>query len=190
MAKRRYLIKHALAATGALWFSLGATVVMCQASDTKIDPLLDQLAKSSAETAQSIAKELRFLWRKSGSDAVDVVYQRAQNNLEQQNFTRACEHFSAAIEFAPDFVAAYLGRARCYAAQDYFGPAIADLKQALIINPNHFDALAFLGFIYERLGYLERAQQAYDLVLTIHPHHDDVIKARDRLGQLRTRTKL
>jgi len=47
-----------------------------------------------------------------------------------------------------------------------------------------------LGFIYERLGYLERAQQAYDLVLTIHPHHDDVIKARDRLGQLRTRTKL
>ena len=118
MAKRRYLIKHALAATGALWISLGATVVMCQASDTKIPTLLDQLAISSPEAAQSIAKELRFLWRKSGSDAVDVLYQRAQDTLEQQNFTRACEHFSAAIEFAPDFAAAYLGRARCYAAQD------------------------------------------------------------------------
>ena len=190
MAKRIPFIKHALAATGALWVNLGATVAMCQDSDTKSAPLLDQLATSSAETAQSIAKELRFSWRKSGSDSVDVLFQRAQNNLEQQNFRRACEHFSAAIEFAPNFAAAYLGRARCYAAQDYFGPAITDLKQALIINPNHFDALGFLGFVYERLGYRARALQAYDLVLTIHPHHDHVIKARDRLGQLHTRTKL
>lgn len=190
MAKRRYLFKHAFAAIGALMISLGASVALCQASDTKIPPLLKQLAQSSPENAHSIAKELRFLWRKSGSNTVDVLYQRAQDSLEQQEFLRACDHFSAALDFAPDFAAAYLGRARCYAAQDYFGPAIADLKQALIANPGHFDALAFLGFLYERLGYIERAQEVYDRVLTIHPHHDDVIKALGRLGQSRARSRL
>jgi Flp pilus assembly protein TadD len=57
------------------------------------------------------------------------------------------------------------------------------LEQALRIDPQNFEALTGLGVILERLDAPELALRAYDEVLAIHPHLEQVISARTRVAK-------
>jgi tetratricopeptide (TPR) repeat protein len=148
---------------------------------TRVDDLLAQLKAADAQSAPRIEAEITAEWSKSGSPAMDLLLQRGEDAIEAGNPARAVEHFTAAIDYAPDFAEAYNGRATAYYLTDDIGPALADLQTALTLNPQHFGALKGFAIILEELGRPEDALDIYRQVLAIHPQDADVAGAVDRL---------
>ena len=55
------------------------------------------------------------------------------------------------------------------------------LEHVLTLNPNHYEAIYGLGLIFEIVGEPEKAYDAYSRALAIHPHHEEVTNAVNRL---------
>ncbi|MQY42698.1 tetratricopeptide repeat protein [Epibacterium sp. SM1969] len=154
---------------------------MAHAEARSVDMLLGDLASSDAQTAIDIDRELQAIWRKSGSASMDLMLRRGVDALERGDAALAHEHLSALVDHAPDFAAGWFKRAEALFRLDQIGPAIADLERALALNPNDYNALFALGTVFEHLQSPKRAFDAYTRAKAIHPHHEEVISALERL---------
>lgn len=143
--------------------------------------LLAELATAGPDAARRIDRQLQALWTKSGSPSMDLLLKRGRDAMEAENLDAAIEHLTALTDHAPDFAEGWHARASAFYAADLYGPAVADLERALALNPNNYNAIFGLGAIFETFGLTTRAYQAYSRVLAIHPHHDEVGKALERL---------
>lgn len=143
--------------------------------------LLSQLATAEPVEARKAERQLQRLWSRSGSAAMDLLLERGRDALEDEDTVAAIEHLTALTDHAPDFAEGWNARALAYFRAELYGPALADLERALQLNPNNFDAIYGVGAILEEFGDKQRAYQAYERVQAIHPHHEDVTKALDRL---------
>ena len=144
--------------------------------------LLEALQSASESEAKKLDRELSLIWDKSGSAAMDLLLKRGREALEAEDNTRAIEHLSALTDHAPMFAEGWHARATAYYRAGLYGPALDDLQRALALNPNNYDALFGLGVMLQEFGDLDRAAQAFDAVLELHPHHEHAKAARERLG--------
>lgn len=145
--------------------------------------LLDQLAAASDEAAaRGIATRIERLWRRSGSDTVDLLMSRFTVAMQAKDYPLAIELIDRAIALRPDWAEGYSTRATAlYVAGDY-QRAMLDLNEALRREPRHFNALAGVGIIYQAYGDKKGAMAAFRKALAIHPHLDMVKRAVERLA--------
>jgi tetratricopeptide (TPR) repeat protein len=143
--------------------------------------LLGALATADAAEARRIDRQLQRLWSKSGSAAMDLLLERGREALENEDTTAAIEHLTALTDHAPEFAEGWNARALAYFHAGLYGPALADLERALMLNPNNYNAIAGLGAILEEVGDPKQAYEAYLRAQAIHPNFEDVSKALDRL---------
>lgn len=143
--------------------------------------LLERLAEAAPEEAIGLDRQLQALWSKSGSAAMDLLLQRGRDAIEADDIAAAIEHLTALTDHAPDFAEGWHARALAYYQAELFGPALADLERALALNPNNYNAIRGLAAMFEVFGDKQRAYDAYERVLAIHPHHEDVITSIERL---------
>ena len=143
--------------------------------------LLERLAEADPTEAKRIDRQLKALWSKSGSASADLLLKRGREALEEDDTRAAIEHLTALTDHAPDFSEGWHARASAYFAAGLYGPAIADLERALALNPHNYDAIFGLGLIFESVDRPEQAYRAYSRALAIHPHHEQVTKAMNRL---------
>ncbi|UWQ31666.1 tetratricopeptide repeat protein [Leisingera sp. M527] len=148
------------------------------------DALLQDLAVSELSEAAAIDRELQALWAKSGSPAMDLLLRRGTDALERGDLQQAAEHLTALTDHAPEFARGWYERARVYFALGLYGPSVADLERALALNPMDYNAIYALGALFEQFRNPERAYQAYQRAKAIHPHHEDVSSALERLAPL------
>lgn len=177
-------LKPILAALAAIvMFSLPwAAPLSAQAPDRAQEAeLLAALAQSDAAEAARIDRQLRALWAKSGSAAMDLLLQRGRDALEAEDLAAAIEHLTALTDHAPDFAEGWHARATAYFGAGLLGPALADLERALALNPNNYHAIYGLGTILESLGDETHALEAYARAGSIHPHQKDIAEAQERL---------
>ncbi len=173
-------LKHIVAATVvAALFSV--PVAAQQADSTDPVELLERLATADPKEAMRIDRQLRAVWSKSGSAAMDLLLKRGRDAMEVGDTEAAIEHFTALTDHAPDFAEGWTSRAAAYFAIDLYGPAVADLERALALNPHDYNAIFGLASILETFGDKPRAYEAYRRVQSIHPHHEDVAPALERL---------
>lgn len=164
-------------ATLALMVCLGGA----GAAET-LDEMFESLAGAeSAEEARRIEARIATEWSKSGSPAIDLLWQRGRDALEEGDAEAAIEHFSAAIDHAPGFPEAWHGRATAYFMAERYGPALDDIRETLVLNPRHFGAMRGLAIIMEQIGDEETSIEVIDRILAIHPFMEDVAEARNRL---------
>ncbi|MCB1341829.1 MAG: hypothetical protein KDK24_12360 [Pseudooceanicola sp.] len=143
--------------------------------------LLDALAHSDAAGAKRYERQLQTLWSRSGSPSADLLLKRGREAMEVKDTATAIEHLTALTDHAPDFAEGWHARATAYFAADLMGPALADLEHALSLNPNNYGAIFGLGVILESVGDRKRAYEAYLRAQAIHPHHQDISAAVERL---------
>ena len=143
--------------------------------------LLAQLAEADSAEAQRLDRELQALWSRSGSASMDLLLRRGRDALDRGEAGVAIEHLTALTDHAPDFAEGWYMRASAFFQAGLYGPALADLERALALNPNNYDAIFGLGSLLEVFGDSARAYQAYEQARDLNPHHEDVIKAMDRL---------
>lgn len=152
-----------------------------EADLTDESELLEALLQADEAQARKLDQQLQALWAKSGSASADLMLQRGRDALDSADLRAAIEHLTALTDHAPGFAEGWHSRASAFFAADMYGPAVADLERALRLNPNHYNAIYGLGLILEALGRYERAYAAYINALAIHPHHEEVTKAVNRL---------
>jgi len=167
----------------ALLLTVGISIPAL-ADEARLDDLFAQLRDADAQAAALIEAEIRSEWSKSGSAAVDLLLRRAGDALEAGEYGAAIEHYTAAIDYAPEFAEAYNGRATAYYLTDRIGPAIDDLRQTLVLNPRHFEAMRGFAILLDELGRSADSLEVFRQVQAIHPADPDVAAAVDRLELL------
>jgi len=174
----RYL-NHTVAALLALvMYSLPAT-----AAETRLDTLFSQLDGAPPEEARRIASEIQLEWAKSGSPAMDLLLRRGEDALEAGDLTAAVEHLSAAIDHAPGFAEAWHLRSVAFFRQEHYGLALNDLAQVIVLEPRHFNAVFGMGRVLEETGRMALAHEAFERAQAIHPHHESVSDALERVSR-------
>lgn len=143
--------------------------------------LLEKLRASDAAEAKMLARDIQRSWSRSGSASADFLLKRGRDALKAKKVDVALDHLTALTDHAPGFAEGWHMRASALYQKKLYGPALEDLSRVLALNPNHFEAIQGLGAIFEQLGNPERAYAVYQQVLTIHPHHEDVLEALKRL---------
>ncbi len=177
-----------LALTACLFVPLMASAGAGDAADaTRLDQLFGALQRAGPEEWQAISDQIRAIWAESGSPSLDLLYQRGEQALSDNDPQAAIEHFTAVIENAPDFAAAWNGRATAYYMAGLFGPALEDIAQVLALEPRHFGALTGLAVMLEEMGRLDLARAAYEQVLALSPGRTDIREALRAL-ELKTGT--
>lgn len=162
-------------------FSLPSVPALA-ADEARLDQLFSSLQEADSREAIKIAREIELEFSKSGSATMDLLLKRGKDAFEAGDTMAAVEHLTALTDHAPEFAEGFYYRALAYLQAELMGPAFADVERALILNPRHFGAIEALGFLLEDMNRPDMAQEAYERVLAIHPHHPDVQAALDRLG--------
>lgn len=176
-AKHRHLNRIVAAFLAVVMISLPAA-----AQDTsRLDDLFERLSQTDANDARRVARDIEHAWSQSGSPAMDLLLERGRDALEGGDSQAAIEHFSALTDHAPDFAEGWHMRSVAYSRMGRYGLALADVEHALALNPRHFNAIYGLGVILEELNQPDLAHRAFARVLAIHPHHEAVTKALERL---------
>lgn len=180
MKQARSILNPVVAA--ALTFtSIAGAWLPAQAQEVSVEELLDELAQPDAQGWMRIERQILREWGRSGSPTIDYLFERGEAALQAGQAEVAIDHFSAVIDYAPDFAEAWNGRATAYYLANRMGQSLADIEQVLRLNPQHFGALAGLGMILESLDRPQEALQAYQASLAVHPHQQPVIDAVTRL---------
>ncbi|WP_170381460.1 tetratricopeptide repeat protein [Ruegeria atlantica] len=155
---------------------------LAQQADSKDEAeLLQQLVQSTPEQAVGIDRQLKALWSQSGSASADLLLERGREALDVGDTVTAIEHLTALTDHAPGFAEGWHMRASAFFGMDRFGMAAADLEHALALNPNNYEAIFGLGLIFEIIEQPDKALEAYERALAIHPHHEEVTNAVNRL---------
>jgi tetratricopeptide (TPR) repeat protein len=152
------------------------------AQDTEAQ-LLQQLREAPATEAARLDRELGLVWGRSGSASMDLLLKRGREALEAENNQVAIEHLTALTDHAPDFAEGWHARATAYYRVGLYGPALDDLQRALTLNPNNYNAIFGLGVMMQEFGELSLAQEAFEQVLALHPHHENAKTAMEQLRQ-------
>jgi tetratricopeptide (TPR) repeat protein len=172
-------LNRIVAALAALvMFSLPASAQDAGRLDTLFEALRAAEEKSEA---RRIARDIEHEFTQSGSAAMDMLLKRGRDALEAGDSLAAIEHFTALTDHAPDFAEGWHMRSVAYSRVGLYGPALADIERALSINPRHFNAIYGLGVILEEVNKPDLAHEAFSRVLAIHPHHEAVTEAMERL---------
>lgn len=162
----------------ALTFALSAPLA---AQETDLDALFQELIEADETTHERVAERILRRFEQSGSPAMDLLLRRGSEAAEEGDHNIAIEHFSALVDHAPDFAEGYHSRASAYFSAGLMGPAIDDLRQTLVLNPRHFEAMFGIGIILEELGRPDDAQRAYEAIQEIYPLDPEAAEALERL---------
>lgn len=190
MARKRVILNLVVAAGLALAplpaAAQSAPPPAGETSGADIDTLLAELARPDQERWARIERQILREWSRSGSAAIDYLFQRGQEALRAGRTDEAIGHFTAVIDHAPDFAEAWNARATAFFQANRLGQAIADIEATLARNPRHFGALAGLGIILEQLELYAEAREAYAAAHALHPHRPSI---RDAVARLERRLR-
>ncbi|XDA96874.1 tetratricopeptide repeat protein [Sulfitobacter sp. LCG007] len=176
MGTSSFFLKRTVATLLALALNSPPAFAQDRASE-----LLAELQGASELEARRIERDLDIIWSRSGSAAMDLLLSRGREALEAEDPDAAIEHLTALTDHAPDFAEGFHARATAYFQADLYGPALDDLQRTLVLNPDQFDAMFGLGVIFEEIGDLRRAEQAFQQVLALNPQHENAKTALEAL---------
>jgi len=90
--------------------------------------------------------------------------------MQRQQLEEADGLFTRLIETAPQFAEGWNKRATVrYLAKNYVA-SIADCRETLARNPNHFGALSGQGLCHLMLSEFREAADLFRRALAVHPH--------------------
>ena len=151
------------------------------AAQSVTSDLMEQLKTAEVGEIARIERALKLEWSRSGSKALDLLLLRGRDAMVSGHTNAAIEHFTALTDHAPNFAEGWHARAIAYFEIELLGPALADLKRSLVLNPNNFDAVFGLGSMMMTFEDFSRAEKAFREVLRLHPNHENATNALERL---------
>ena len=140
------------------------------AREAHLEKLFEQLADPDNENWERTQAQIYAAWNRSGSPSMDLLAERADKAVAEQDYDMALIHLNDLVRLAPGFAEGWNKRATVYFLQDEYGQSLGDIARVLALEPRHFGAYSGLGIILDRLGDKEGALEAYRRAVAIHPH--------------------
>jgi tetratricopeptide (TPR) repeat protein len=136
----------------------------------------------SAKDAEPIAEAIEETWRRSGSDTVDLLMTRVDAFVLAADLDLAMQVLDAVTELDPENAEAWHQRGIVHLMQNNTEQALADLKRAIAIDPNHYKALRDLGAVLQQTGDQRGALDAYRKALVVNPFLEQARRAEEQLS--------
>lgn len=89
--------------------------------------------------------------------------------------------YSKAIEINPEFIDAYLERAKVYERKKHYDNAISDYSKVIEINPEFIDAYLERGNYYRRRKQFDNAISDYSKAIELNPENHEIYAVRGGL---------
>lgn len=122
--------------------------------------------------AARAAAALWEMWHQSGRPPLDALLRQGIEAIERRALAEADGVFTQLIAAAPEFAEGWNKRATVrYLAKNYAG-SIADCRETLARNPNHFGALSGQALCHLALGEYSEAADLCRRALAVHPYLD------------------
>ncbi len=177
MTKFFFLLKYIFLAIAILF----ASQSYVYAQSPALNALFERLLVIEASEASKIEEKIMLEWSRSGSPAMDIIFDQAKTSLSIKAYSKAMVHLNALTDHAPGFVEGWSLSAVAFQKSGKIGPALASIEQVLMIEPRHFHALAILVIILEDLGLFFEALEVVNRIESIHPHFVKLNLFRRRL---------
>lgn len=150
--------------------------------EERLDQRLAALASASSEVeGETIADEVRSIWRQSGGATASLLLDRAERAIAERDVETAQRAYTYLRILEPDFAEGWLASARLAIADGDWDFALDALTRAVNLEPRRFDAYALLGRALEQASEPAAALAAYEEALRVHPWHPQARQASARL---------
>ena len=169
----------------AVFFNLSFTTACADQRSPDLDKLFSDLKSAkSQEDGEKISSKIWEIWTIHYYDSTLSEQMTMGIELMQSGRLSAANAvFTHIIEQDNEFAEAWNKRATVLFFMGEFDKAKLDIAKTLILEKNHFGALAGLGMVEIHLGNPKAALSAYRRAASINPHLNDVKKAILRLEQ-------
>lgn len=156
-----------MATAASLTFSMPG---MANQKDLRLDGLFERLQEAqTASDAHDIEQTIWRIWTNSGDMEIDTLMAEGIVAMAREKFDRARNVFDEITRRAPEFAEGWNKRATLNYLTGDFKASVADVEKTLTLEPRHFGALSGLGLISLAIGEEERALEAFEAALFIHP---------------------
>jgi tetratricopeptide (TPR) repeat protein len=159
-----------------------APVQTTQAKTARLDALFVALKRERNErAAERIAAQIGQTFLQSGSATTDLLMQWSQKAIDERKFDVALDFLDEIVTLQPSFVEGWNRRATVHFLMKDYAKSLADIDEALKLEPRHFGALSGLAQIMTETGHKKDALATWERVLDIYPM---MRSAQDRVATL------
>lgn len=130
----------------------------CPSSDPsalaeKTTPLFERLRVSTNEDqGMAIASRIWSLWATAPDGRAQGLLDKGMQSIQWGQFDEAETALTYLIDYCPDYAEGWNQRAFARYLKNDFEGALADLDRTLVLEPNHFGAIAGRGLTFLRQG--------------------------------------
>ncbi len=137
--------------------------------DPRLDPLFAALGTADAVEAQAIEQRIWAIWSETPDPEARTLLEVGSVAMANRDHRIARAAFDALVAEAPEFAEGWNKRATLLWLVGEDVASVRDIQRTLALEPRHFGALSGLGLILMARGEAERALQAFEAALAIHP---------------------
>jgi len=141
---------------------------------TDVDALMRRLGDDDGDVREAATQAIWQVWSRSGDAAIDQLFARGVEHMQQQSFDDALKVFDEIVRRKPAFAEGWNKRATVYFLLGQNERSLLDCDEVLKRNPLHFGALAGAGQIHLRLGHLKEALEFFERALKVNPNLDGI----------------
>jgi tetratricopeptide (TPR) repeat protein len=155
-----------------------------------VDALMRRLGDDDGDVREAATQAIWQVWSRSGDAAIDQLFARGVEHMQQQSFDDALKVFDEIVRRKPAFAEGWNKRATVYFLLGQNERSLLDCDEVLKRNPRHFGALSGLGEIYLALERPAQALAWYRRALEVNPNllgvEFRIKQLEERLGETST----
>ena len=149
---------------------LSTTTLSANDRDVELDKLFLELKKDIPSLSSRIAQQIWMLWSTHPTDQkLTSLLDEGSRLVQDQQYNRAIDVFTEAIESDPTWAEAWNKRATVFYIVGEFQKSQEDIDKVLGLEERHFGALAGQGMVNIQLKNYDKAKRSYQKAQEIYP---------------------
>ena len=149
---------------------LSTTTLSANDRDVELDKLFLELKKDIPSLSSRIAQQIWMLWSTHPTNQkLTSLLDEGSRLIQDQQYNRAIDVFTEAIELDPTWAEAWNKRATVFYLVGKFEKSQDDIDKVLELEERHFGALAGQGMVNIQLKNYDKAKRSYQKAQEIYP---------------------
>ena len=146
------------------------TTLSANDRDIELNKLFLELKKDIPSLSSRIAQQIWMLWSTHPTNQkLTSILDEGSRLVQDQQYNRAIDVFTEAIELDPTWAEAWNKRATVYYIVGEFQKSQEDIDKVLELEERHFGALAGQGMVNIQLKNYDKAKRSYQKAQEIYP---------------------
>jgi tetratricopeptide (TPR) repeat protein len=153
-------------------------------NDPRLVGLFDALAETdNVEILTEVENRIWSIWYEHPNENAQALLLTGVDYMNRQYAAEALAIFNQAVQQYPEYAEAWNQRATLHYLLGNLDDSIRDIDKTLELEPRHFGALSGLGLVYIQQQNLQKAQEAFENLLKVHPNSPGAIENLNRVNE-------